>query len=249
MVEVLGENNKSLYIEQKNGMFSQNPEGGRSGFHRDEWSNFEIKYEYFHAEKNPDGSGVNYYIEPGREVTEEYHPSGTSTFTMADGSVDVRIQNSKREYIKGGSTLTVHDNSDLKYNGHVRTTITGGNHTETKGNISNFAMGTSTTYVAQQTSMFLGSNYSLAADGSVGLSSGANRNATATLDADGTITIRNGGSTITMTPGGDITITGASITLEGPMTFKGNIDHQGSMSTSGTHTDSIGPHDAPGITP
>jgi phage baseplate assembly protein V len=47
---------------------------------------------------------------------------------------------------------------------------------------------------------------------------------------------------VTVTTSGKAWVKGAPITLEGPMEFKGDITHTGSMTTSGTHTDANGIH-------
>lgn len=65
----------------------------------------------------------------------------------------------------------------------------------------------------------------------------------------------NGKTTITATPDGyviqtdnvtitakSVTIKGDTITLDGAMTFKGNIQHDGDMTTTGAHTDKNGKH-------
>jgi len=57
----------------------------------------------------------------------------------------------------------------------------------------------------------------------------------AEIDSQGNITIK---------PTGTCLIQAATIHLKGAMQFEGNITHTGNMTTSGTHTDSVGHHTA-----
>ena len=51
-----------------------------------------------------------------------------------------------------------------------------------------------------------------------------------------------GSGGIIIIKGAEVTVTAPEITLEGHMTFKGDIDHTGNMTTSGVHTDGNGIH-------
>jgi phage baseplate assembly protein V len=68
------------------------------------------------------------------------------------------------------------------------------------------------------------------------------------LDSEGKITVKNGKATVTIDKEGNLSAEGVSFkfkgpfTIEGEMTFKGNINHTGDMVTSGTHTDGVGKH-------
>lgn len=60
-------------------------------------------------------------------------------------------------------------------------------------------------------------------------------------DGQGNVFVK-GAKTLTAEIEGDCSIKAATITLEGAIKFKGDIEHTGNMTTSGLHTDAAGGH-------
>jgi phage baseplate assembly protein V len=80
------------------------------------------------------------------------------------------------------------------------------------------------------------------------LDASAATNGGAKAAGGGSVLVKGGVCTVTVPAitldgtGGTVLVKAGTITLEGPMEFKGDITHTGNMVTSGTHTDSVGPH-------
>lgn len=61
-------------------------------------------------------------------------------------------------------------------------------------------------------------------------------------DAAGSTVYLDGQGNVTIEFKGKLKIKGAQIELEGAMKFKGNIEHEGDMTSTGVHTDANGVH-------
>ena len=92
------------------------------------------KYPYNQAFISEAGHEIHIDNTPGKERIRIAHKKGTYMEISQDGRrVDYSVGN-HQEYKKGGWSLTVDENGDMKIAGHSRINIAGGSHITVKGN-------------------------------------------------------------------------------------------------------------------
>jgi hypothetical protein len=91
------------------------------------------QYPYNQVWVTESGHEVQFDNTPGAERIRIAHRKGTYTEISADGRrVDFNVGN-HQQYNKGGVTITVDENSDIKISGHQRICVGGGSHIEVAG--------------------------------------------------------------------------------------------------------------------
>jgi hypothetical protein len=71
--------------------------------------------------------------EEGKEHLIISHPSGSHTEYHADGTVTSHTNAEAVNFVKGGMTLSIDENNDLKVTGHNKLQVSGGSHIEVAG--------------------------------------------------------------------------------------------------------------------
>ena len=97
---------------------------------------FNAKYSKVNVTESPGGHRITMDDTDGSKRYRVEHPSGTYTEISDDGkAVSVCVAN-KQDYLKGGLTLTIQENGDIKIGGHARLSIGAGAHVEIGGDAS-----------------------------------------------------------------------------------------------------------------
>lgn len=162
--------------------------------------------------------------ERGKEFIRLMHPSGSYQEIQPDGKMVSFTNGESKSYTKGGMTVTVDENGDFNIVGHSKAQVSGGMHMEIAGDMGGAIAG----------------NIALAGMGNAGFSVKGNMY----MATDGAFNIHVTGAANIKADGG-MTIDAPTTTINSPsITFNGDITHEGNMTTSGIHTDSIGQHDA-----
>jgi hypothetical protein len=93
------------------------------------------KSDYYFNKKTTTESGheMEWDDTPGHERVRIAHKTGSYIEWSADGRKVESIKNHEHKYVQGGLTQTVENNSDLKFNGNVRTSIGQDSHNEING--------------------------------------------------------------------------------------------------------------------
>lgn len=181
-------------------------------------SNTKTKYPYNKVMVTESGHEIHYDDTPGKERLRFAHKDGSFTEISAGGKrVDFTVGN-RQQYDKGGVTITVDENQDVKIHGHNRMLVSGGQHIEVAGDAAITVGGDSTSVVGgnMQTAV-AGSAHILAAD-SININSAGNMN----MDIKGNVNMKAGGNwntevagATTMQTGADHSIQAANIRLNG----------------------------------
>lgn len=150
--------------------------------------------------------------EKGKQFVAEWHPSGSHTIHHPDGSVTSWTVGDHKVHHKGGATLSVDENNDVKVGGHNKVAIQGGGHMEVAGDM-NLVVG--------------GAGHLIALSGM-----GASVKGNGYMGVDGQLAINAKGG---------IKIVG-NIELEGNLTMQGNINITGNIDQKGEHKDNKGGH-------
>jgi hypothetical protein len=79
------------------------------------------------------GHEIHFDNTPGKERIRITHAKGTYTEWSADGNRTDFTVGHHQDYRKGGWTMTIDENGDVKIAGHSRINISGGEHKTTKG--------------------------------------------------------------------------------------------------------------------
>lgn len=93
----------------------------------------ESKYPYNQVYQTAGGIRVIVGNEPGKEALKVFHPSGSYIEMMPNGKVVSMNVGEKKEYNKGGVTITVDENNDVHIKGHNKLQVGGGSHVEVAG--------------------------------------------------------------------------------------------------------------------
>jgi hypothetical protein len=97
---------------------------------------FNAKYSKVSVTETPGGHRITMDDTEGSKRYRVEHPSGTYTEISNDGKVvQVNVAN-RQVYDKGGLTLTIQENGDIKIAGHVRMSVGSGAHVEIGGDAS-----------------------------------------------------------------------------------------------------------------
>lgn len=90
-------------------------------------------YPYVQVFETSAGHEVHFDNTPGKERIYIAHSSGTYQEWSADGKVTSYTVGDSKHYGKGGVTMTIDENNDLKISGHNRILVGGGAHIEVAG--------------------------------------------------------------------------------------------------------------------
>src|SRR5688572_19830252 len=87
---------------------------------------YETKYPYNQCTIFECGHEVHYDNTPGKERIRIAHKHGSYIEMSADGKIVQYTVGNKQEYNKGGVTVTIDENQDMKVHGHARINVSGG---------------------------------------------------------------------------------------------------------------------------
>lgn len=150
--------------------------------------------------------------EDGNQWTLVAHPSGSYTMHHPDGSVTSVTPGDSVSHSKGGMTVSVDHNNNVKVAGHNTLNVQGGGHIEVAGAVNMVAAG------AVSVVALGGFGAAIKGAAYIGASEGINMNAPS------------------------VKIKGDDFKVTAKMELNGDISHKGDMVTSGVHTDSTGKH-------
>lgn len=196
------------------------------------------KYPYQRVTQSEGGIRIEEGNEPGKESYKFFHPSGSYIEWFPNGKKVSMTIGENKQYNKGGVTLTVDENYDVHIKGHSKLQVGGGAHIEVAGDAGIISTGqvalSAKNLAVQAKHIYMGAtgNFNLNVEGD------------SSITTTGTTSIKSGGG-ITIDSDTSVTQKAPSSTIDSPyITFKGDIEHEGNMTTSGEHIDSRGPHDA-----
>lgn len=150
--------------------------------------------------------------EKGKQFVAEWHPSGSHTIHHPDGSVTSWTVGDHKVHHKGGASISVDENNDVKVGGHNKVAIQGGGHMEVAGDMN----------------MVIGGAGNLVALAGMGTAIKGN----SYMGVDGQLSINAKGG---------IKIVG-NMELEGNFTMKGTMNLTGDLNQKGVHKDNKGEH-------
>lgn len=145
-------------------------------------SNYGTKYPFNQVLVTESGHEVHYDNTPGKERIRIAHKDGSYTEWTAGGKkVEVIVGNSQ-QYHKGGCTVTIDNNQDVKISGHSRVIMGGGSHIEVAGDATvavggdslNVTMGDSKTAVAGALHLFAAGDGNINIKGNMDMKVGGN---------------------------------------------------------------------------
>lgn len=105
------------------------------------------KYPYLKSFTTESGHSTEHDDTPGNERIRTAHKSGSYDEISADGRRVTATVNNQVIYTKGGLTISVDQNGDIKIGGHARITVGGDAHIEVSGDVSAAVGGNMTTSV------------------------------------------------------------------------------------------------------
>ena len=132
------------------------------------------EYPYNNAMVTRSGHEMHWDDTPGRERIRLAHRAGTYFEISEDGRKVELVSANEYKYTKGGLTLTVDKNGDIKIGGNARFVIGGDAHLEVKGSV--------TAAVGADCTVSVNKNAEIHAGGDVTVTSGKNITATAGAD-------------------------------------------------------------------
>lgn len=163
-------------------------------------TSYDTKYPYNKVWVTESGHEFHVDDTPGKERIRWAHRKGSYIEISADGRrVDFSVGNSK-QYHKGGWTMTVDENGDMKICGHKRINVDGGSHITVKGDAD--------VVVGKNSHMVVGGNMKAAVAGDTYLGVRGNSN----INVKGDLHTKVGGNTLHETKGNH-TIKAARIDL------------------------------------
>ena len=185
-------------------------------------SSYKTKYPWNAATVTRCGHIMEVDDTPCHERLRIAHKSGTYCEVSADGKKVEYVVGHNHQYNKGGYTLTVDENGDIGVNGHLRLNAKGGAHIEIGGEGSIIAGG--------------GLNLVVIGDLKAAVSGDMNlkTNGTTNINSNGDTNVETTGAT-NVKSGSDVTVTAASLQVNGPLNVKGDISTSGIVTSSGIH--------------
>ena len=163
-------------------------------------SSYDQKYPYNRVTVTEGGHEIHFDDTPGKERIRIAHKKGSYVEISPDGKrIDFNVGHSKA-YHKGGHTLTIDENGDIKIHGHKRINVGGGSHISVKGDAD--------VVVGKNSHTVVGGNMKAAVAGDAYLGVKGNGN----MNVKGNWDVKVGGST-KMTTGGTHTIIASTIHL------------------------------------
>lgn len=181
-------------------------------------TSYKTKYPYSQVHVSRSGHEKHIDDTPGHERIREGHKSGTFWEVSEDGRKVTLVTNNEYHYVKGGLTLTIDNNQDIKVGGNVRLVIGGDVYQEVGGNSFNVVKGNSTSVVLGNSINTVGGDSFTKVKGSMHTSVNGNLNAQVKGDAE--ISVKGDCALVAR---GDIDIEGRRIRIsaKGPCTISG----------------------------
>jgi hypothetical protein len=183
----------------------------------------ETKYktEYPYCQTHVSRSGHEKHIDdtPGHERIREGHKSGTYWEVTEDGRKVTLVVANEYHYVKGGLTLTIDNNEDIKVAGNYKLVVQGDLYQEVDGNSYTITKGNSTSVTLGNSTTMVGKDCFTKVKGS--MSASVNGNLNTEVKGDAEISVK-GDTSIVST--GDIDMQGQQIRISatGPCTIRGN---------------------------
>ena len=179
------------------------------------------KAEYPYNSVSVSRSGHEFHIDdtPGAERIRQAHKSGTYFEISSDGKKVELVVADEYHYIKGGLTLTIENNGDIKVAGNLRLVVQGDLHAEVHGDMNSVVYGDSTVATLGDSVQMIGGDSYTKVDGTMSAKVDGNLNVDAGRDAEITV-----GGDVALVAEGDIDMEGSSIRIdakEGELTLKG----------------------------
>lgn len=168
--------------------------------HRHDASEFKTRYPHNKVTVTPSGHEFHVDDTPGAERIRWAHKAGTYVEISPDGRKTSVTVGNVQEYARGGVTMTVDHNQDVKVHGHQRLCVAGGQHIEVAGDAAIVVGGDSSTVVA--------GNMAAAVNGNMYSGVAGDHN----MNVGGNMNMKVAGGT-TMESGGDHIIKAANIKL------------------------------------
>lgn len=175
---------------------------------------------YPHNQVTISRSGHEFHVDdtPGAERIRTGHKSGTFFEVSADGKKVELVVADDFKYVKGGLTLTIDNNSDIKIGGHLRLVVEGDLHAEVHGDMSSVVKGDSTVAtLGDSVSMIAGDAYTKV-QGSMSTQVNGNLNADISGGCEASIK-----GDVNLVSKGDVDVEGSNIRLQAKsiLTLKG----------------------------
>lgn len=180
---------------------------------RVEESSYGAKYPYNRVMVTESGHEMHWDDTPGKERIRMAHKSGTYYEISAKGrKVEVVVGNDQK-YNKGGVTLTIDHNQDVKIHGHNRIVVGGGQHTEVSGDNNTSVGGDNLIVVAGNGKIAIAGNAYIGVGGSADMNVKGNMKmnvkgdfalqvaGSASLNSSGTMSINSSGDVRIKEPG------------------------------------------------
>jgi len=210
------------------------------------------EYPYNSAMVTRSGHEMHWDDTPGRERIRMGHRAGTYFEIAEDGRKVELVSGNDYKYNKGGLTITVDKNGDIKIGGLFRLVIGGDAHLEVNGDVTASIGGSMTAavnknaelHVGQSATVTAGQNITATADQNIYASAGQDmavvvgRNLTAVVQGDSTeLTLGNRNFQVS----GEYKVVASSITLDasGAISTNGNIIITNAANTIITHANTI----------
>lgn len=162
---------------------------------RSDPSEYDAKYPFNKVHETPSGHQWQVDDTPGKERIFFRHASGSSVEFGPDGKIQVIAVGDQKVTNKGGVTLTIDENNDVKISGHSRLNVGGGAHIEVAGDAA-VAVGGDTALAAMGALNARCKTLYLGSDGDANLNVGGNLS----IKAAGTVTTESGGNNVTKAP-------------------------------------------------
>lgn len=165
-------------------------------------------------------SGHEFHVDdtPGHERIRTAHKSGTFFEVSSDGRKVELVVADEHHYVKGGLTLTIDNNGDIKVGGNLRLVVKGDLQAEVHGNMNTVVHGDSTVATVGDSVQMVGGDVLTKVDGNMSAKVDGNLNTKVGKDAE----IAVGGS-VALVAGGDIDMEAANIRIDAneQLTLKG----------------------------
>jgi len=166
-------------------------------------SGYGTKYPHNQATIFEGGHEFHWDNTPGKERIRIAHgPSGSMIEINPDGGRTDYTTGNHQNYHKGGLTVTIDENGDIKISGHKRENTEGGNHSTSKGDTDSVVGGHSTIIVGGNAKIAVAGDVYTGVKGNHNMNVGGNMNmkvaGDTTMETKGTHTIK--AAIITMNP-------------------------------------------------
>lgn len=163
-------------------------------------STYKTKYPYNKAMVTESGMEVHFDDTPGAERIRMSHPDGWFMEVSPGGKKVEMTTGHAQQYHKGGVTMTVDENHDVKVAGHHRLLVGGGRHSEVAGDDESVTGGDSIVIIAGNAKV------AVAGDAYMGVKGNYD------LNVSGSMNMKVAGTT-TMETGGDHIIKAANVRI------------------------------------